>query len=84
MFNISNFLGKFSKEINDSESKKSQVSEIIKNITGVEIKTGDIEIKDYIVFIKSNPSVLNKIFINKNKILESILSSTSIKVADIK
>ncbi len=84
MFNISQFLERFSKEVKNSESNKIQISEIIKKTTGIDIKTGDIEIKEYIVFIKSNPSVLNKIFINKEKILSEFAVSTNIKIVDIK
>lgn len=84
MFNISKFLGKFSKEVDSLEANKQKVSEIIKNVTGLNIEVGDIEIKNYIVYIKSNPSILNKIFISKVRLIESISNSTNIKIIDIK
>ncbi|HEY4508708.1 MAG TPA: hypothetical protein VJC13_00270 [Candidatus Paceibacterota bacterium] len=84
MFNISSFLDKFSKNVADTEFHKKQVIEIIEKNTQLNISPKDIEIKDCVVYIKSSPAVKNKIFIFKNKILENIINSTSIKIVDIK
>lgn len=84
MFNISQYLEKLSKNINFGEEDLLKISEILKNYTNIEIPPKNIEIRNYTVFIKSNNSILNKIFINKNKILEEFSKSINQKIVDIK
>ncbi len=84
MFNISKYLEKLSKNVNSGEEDLIKIVEILKNTINIEVLPKDIEIKDYIIFVKINNSVLNKIFINKNKILEEISKSISQKIVDIK
>ena len=84
MFNISSFLEKFSKNIQNTELHKEKILEIIEKQTQIKISPQDLEIKDYIIFIKSSPAIKNKIFIFKNKILEEISVSVPVKIIDIK
>jgi uncharacterized membrane protein len=85
MFNISNYLQKFSKNIYSSENNKKQILDIIKKHTQVVLYLGDIEIKNYILHIKKSPTILNKIHINKAKILEEIaLSVPNQKIVEIR
>ena len=83
MFNISSFLEKFSKNISNIESNKTKILEIIKKHTNLNLLPKEIEIKNYIVYIKSSPIIKNKIFIYKNKILEEV-SILLIKITDIR
>lgn len=84
MFNISSFLQKFSKNVADAEFHKKQISEVIEKHTQINISTSDVEIKDYVIYIKSSPAVKNKIFIYKEKILEDIGLSTNIKIVNVR
>jgi len=85
MFNIKNYLEKFSKSIHSSEYQKRQIIEIIKKHTQINIFPNDIEIKNYTVCLKTSPGISNKIFIYKSKILEEISSSIpNLKVVDIR
>ncbi|MFZ2621228.1 MAG: hypothetical protein WAX85_01890 [Minisyncoccia bacterium] len=84
MFNIQKYLEKFSKNIQSSEIYKNQILDIINDNTGLKLSGADIEIKNYIVYIKSGVAVKNKIFISKNKILEYIEKLMPIKIVDIK
>jgi hypothetical protein len=83
MFNIEQFLKKFSKTVFSNELYKKQIIEIIKRYTNVDITEENIEIKNNIIYTTTNPGVKNKLFIYKNKILEDI-SSLPIKIIDIK
>lgn len=83
MFNISDYLDKFSKSINSAESDKKQIIKMIKNHIGIEFLPEKIEIKDCIVHLDCSTAVKNKIFTNKEAILDSI-ASLSIKIIDIK
>ena len=82
MFNISSFLEKFSKNINSAELRKKQILEIIEKQTQINIPPEEIEIKDYVLYIKSSPAVKNKLFIYKSKILEDVSKSLTIMPAD--
>ena len=84
MFNIEKFLEKFSRNIKNVEIYRKQVLEIIKKQTNIELGLNLIEIRNNIIYIKSNPVVLNKIFIYKKQILEDISVSLSIKIVDIR
>ncbi len=84
MFNISSFLGKFSKNIADTELQKKQIVEIIKKHTQLTLSPKDLEIKNYIIYTNSSPAVKNKLFIYKEKILEDISNLIGIKIVDIK
>jgi len=85
MFNIKDYLEKFSKSIHSSEDQKRQIIEIIKKHTQIDISPDNIEIKNYTVYLKTSPGVSNKIFINKEKILGEISSSApSLKIVDIR
>ncbi|HEY0221178.1 MAG TPA: hypothetical protein VGC58_03075 [Candidatus Paceibacterota bacterium] len=84
MFNISKFLDKFSKNLQSEESYKEAVKNILKNQIGLEIDFSKIEIKNNVVYIKSTPGVLNKIFINKQSLLGEISKSLPMKIVDIK
>ena len=84
MFNIKKFLEKFSKSIKNTETFKKQIAEIILKQTQINILPEDIEIKNNNIYTNSSPAVLNKIFMNKNKILEEINSTLPIKIVDIR
>ena len=83
MFNISSFLEKLSKNIKSTEVDKQKILEIIEKNTQIKVSPQEIEIKDYVIYIKSSPGVKNKIFIFKTKILEEINSIVPTKIVDI-
>lgn len=84
MFNISSFLDKLSKNVRSAESEKEKILELIFKNTQINIPLEDLEIKDFIVYIKSSPAVKNKIFIFKQKILNDLSNSISSKIVDIR
>ena len=84
MFNISNFLEKFSKNIKLAELYKKQIIEVIERQTQIKISPKDLEIKNVVVYIKSSPAIKNKIFIYKTELLKEIESLVSTKITDIK
>jgi hypothetical protein len=85
MLNIDNFLNKFYKNIKKTDFYKEQILVILEKHTKTKLSFSDIEIKNYIVFLKTSPGVLNKIFINKEKILAEINSiSSELGVFDIR
>ena len=84
MFNIEKYLEKFSKDVRNAELHKTKIIEIIEKHTQLHILPKNLEIKDYIIYIKDSPAVKNKIFIYKNKILEETSISIPTKVVDIK
>ncbi len=84
MFNISSFLEKFSKNLKSTEVFNKQILEIIEKQTQIKISPEDLEIKNYIINIKSSPAVKNKLFIYKETILKEISTSLPIKIVDIK
>ena len=84
MFNISSFLEKFSKSIKSSELEKEKILEVIEKVTQIKINPKEVEIKDFVVHIKSSPAVKNKVFINKEKILKELSLSSQTKIVDVR
>lgn len=84
MFNIASFLEKFSKNISNTEIHTQSVLEIIKKNTQIELSKDQVEIKDGGIRVTASPGVKNKIFMYKEKILEEVNSSLSVKVQDIR
>ena len=84
MFNINDYLKKFSKDFKDAERHKLEILEIIEKNTQIKISSEELEIKDYVIYIKSSPAVKNKLFIYKSKILEDISTSISVRIVDIR
>lgn len=84
MFNISSFLDKFLKNIKSQDLYNEGVIEVIKKTTGIELKKEDLEIKDCVLFIKSNGAIKNKMFIFKSKILEEINTFIKPNLIDIR
>jgi hypothetical protein len=85
MFNIKDYLQKFSINIQSSENNKTQIIDIIEKQIQIKFSQKEIEIKNYNIYIKASPGILNKVFINKNKILNEItLLIPNLKIVDIK
>ncbi len=84
MFNIEKYLEKFTKKIDSNDRYTKEIKQEIKRITGIEIVLSDIELKEFVVYIKCSPGVKNRIFINKNKILENFSKNIDTKIIDIR
>lgn len=85
MFNINSFLDKFYKNIKSTEIDNIKILEILEKHTKIKFFLNDIEIKNYVLYIKSTPASLNKVFIFKRKILEDIsFFIPNQKIIDIK
>lgn len=84
MFNIQKYLERFSKNLNSIDLHKKQILETIKNNTGIEIQSDDVELKELVLLVKASPGVKNKLFIYKSKILLEIGEKTGLKILDIK
>lgn len=85
MLNIKNYLEKFIKDVNSTELHKEQILNIIRENSEVQLSAKDIEIKDYILRVRSSPCVKNKLFVCKNRILNDISAlAPDLKVVDIK
>ncbi|MES3005017.1 MAG: hypothetical protein V4690_02815 [Patescibacteria group bacterium] len=82
MFNISSFLDKFSKNLKDNSYIRGLIIDVVKKNTNITLKEEDLEIKEGIVYFKGSPALKNKIFINKESILEEINKTQ--KFVDIK
>ncbi len=82
MFNIQKYLEKFSKNLKTTESDTQEIIETIERETNIRLNNSEIEIKNNIIYTKTNPSIKNKIFIFKNKIIESL--SKNLNIIDIK
>lgn len=83
MFNIEQYLKRFSKKINSLDFDKEKIVEIINNLTKLSVNKNDIEIKDFKVYIKTTSIGKNQLFIYKKQILDKIKSSTNTNFIDI-
>lgn len=84
MFNIQKYLDKLSQSLKSTDSQKEKIADIIEKHTQIKLSSKDLEIKDYIIYVKSSPAVKNKLFIYKEKILEDISVSVPVKIVDVR
>ncbi len=84
MFNIEQYLKKFSKGIDSIKINKDNIILIINKHTNLNLKSTDLEIRDYKIFVNTSAVGKSQLFLNKNKILEEINSLIEIKIVDIK
>jgi hypothetical protein len=82
MFNIDKYLEKFSKNIQSADGQKKEIADTIKKLSGIDIATKDLEVKNFILHTNTSPAVKNKLFMYKKAILEGI-ASKNIVIADI-
>lgn len=83
MFNISSFLEKISKNLSSQELDVQKICDVIFDKTNVTCKPESIRIQNNILFLDVSPGVKNKIFMNKQAILE-VLSNSTPKIIDIR
>lgn len=79
MFNISKYLEKVVKQIDTKAVVREKISQSIKANTNLDVDQEKIEVKEGVAFIKANQAFLNKIFINKSKILKEVSEIIDIK-----
>ncbi len=72
MFNINDYLKKFSKTIGEASFKKDEVIKIFEEKIKVSISKDDIQIKDGILFLKVKPITKSEIMLKKQKLLEAV------------
>jgi len=70
MFNINDYLKKFSKRMGEVSSVKEYVIEVIQKTTKASLKKDDIEIKEGTLFLKVKPIVRSEVFLKKEAILK--------------
>lgn len=69
---VGNFLEKFSNLKLTKSFYGEEISEVIKDVLGIEIDSKNINYKNGVILIKTkNSAVKNEIFINKSKILKN-------------
>ena len=85
MFNISNYLQKFKNAASGHIFEKDSILEIIFNLTNARLQKKDILIKNFILYINTNPVVKNEIFIKKTTLLETFAKNKTMqKIIDIR
>ncbi len=72
MFNIEQYLKKFSSQIQDTFLHKEKVSMAIAEMVGIEISKKEIEIKHNVVLLRTRPIIKNEILLKKKAILEKL------------
>ena len=84
--NISNYLEKFFTIIPPKKFYQGEIIKVLNEILNTNLSESDAEYHHGIIYIKSNnPALKNEIFLNKEKILRSLLQKTkNIGVKDIK
>lgn len=84
MFNIEKYLEKFKKNLKSNTLIIEKIVEVVERNTDIKIEKTNIELKDCVVYIKSNPLIKNKIFIYKEKILNDLSKEITDKIVNIK
>ena len=83
MFNISDFLQKFSKNISTQESQTKIICDAVLKHTGIILDPKNIKIQNAILYLQISPAEKSKIFICKKQIINDIIKM-QIKITDIR
>lgn len=84
MFNIEKYLERFKKLGESEKESKEKIILVLFQLLNIKFSADDLEIKDAVLIIKSNPVVKNTLYIKKEKILNKIKEVTSKRIIDIR
>jgi NAD/NADP transhydrogenase alpha subunit len=76
MIEIKDLLSRFSNLIVSGEGKKNLIKEAIYEVTGVQISTDKIKLKNNVIYLEVKPIFKNEIFLKKEKIFHKIAEKT--------
>ena len=83
MFNISQFLDKFSKLRSNAVVVRTTVIETLKENLNLTVSEKDIQVKEGIVYIQANPLIKNMLNTKKPALLEA-LTKKGLEIRDIR
>lgn len=72
MFNISQFLEKFKNITPPDKFVKEIFISVVKDTSGIALEAGDLDVRNGVIFISTNPIVKNEIFLKKREILQNL------------
>ena len=72
MNNLGGFLEKFKNLLGTSKFQKDAVISMIESVVKIKLQDKEIDIKDFVVYIKASPAVRGEIFMRKQKILDEL------------
>jgi hypothetical protein len=72
MFNISDYLSKFKNITPPDKFVKDELVSVVKDVVGVDIEKGDIDVRNGTVFISTDPIIKNEIFLRKKQVMENL------------
>ncbi|MDO8575154.1 MAG: hypothetical protein Q7R78_00425 [bacterium] len=84
MFNINNYLKKFTFVENKDKKVKVLLIEVVKNSINLNLEEKNISLNNNIIYIKASPAIKSLIFIKKENILSSLREKTDFIIKDIK
>lgn len=76
---LDGILAKYKEKLDKIDKNRLLISEVIKSVTGVQIKEKELEICNNTLFIHSHPAKRQIIMFNKNEILSYIQENENIK-----
>lgn len=72
MFNIEQYLKRFTLHISGGVVQKEKVIEVVKGVIGVDITKEQIEVKDGILTLKVRPIIKSELMLKKELLLEKL------------
>jgi len=72
MIEIRSLLLRFSNLLLSEEVKKNSIIDVLHQVVGLQMKPGDIKIKNDVIYLNTKPIYKNEIFLNKNKIFSKL------------
>lgn len=86
--NISDYLNKFFVITPPKKFYQNETVKVINKILNINLSENDMEYRFGVIYIKNNPVISgllkNEIFLNKNKIIQTLSKIKNIKVVDIR
>ena len=72
MIEIRSLLLRFNNLLLSEEVKKNSIIDVLHQVVGLQMKPGDIKIKNDVIYLNTKPIYKNEIFLNKNKIFSKL------------
>lgn len=82
MIEIKDLLLRFQNILLSEEVKKNSIRDIIYQVTGIDIKSEDINIKNSTVYLNIKPIYKNEIFLKRDKIFAKLSESLGKKTPE--
>ena len=84
LLNIQQYLEVYRKKLSAAEGHRSDIIDVIKKISGVTLLDKELQVKKGTLFIRSDSTTRNQIYLYRSKLLEEFKKTPTANIFDIR